>query len=73
MTLTLTPTLTLTLALTLAIKAYYNLNRDIALDILKNACPEIFNMFMQKYNNNANAFISGMRDGIVDLQQSEGE
>ena len=29
-------------------------------------------MFMQKYNNNANAFICGMRDGVLNLQQSEG-
>ena len=29
-------------------------------------------MFAQKYNNNANAFIAGMREGIVNLQQSEG-
>jgi len=55
-----------------AIKAYYNLNRDIALDILKNSFPEVFNMFMQKYNNNANAFICGMRDGVLNLQQPEG-
>jgi len=27
---------------------------------------------MQKYDNNANAFISGMREGVVNLQQSEG-
>ena len=43
-----------------------------ALDILKNACPEIFNMFMQKYNHNANAFICGIRDGVLNLQQTEG-
>ena len=27
---------------------------------------------MQKYNHNANAFISGMREGIIKLQQCEG-
>ena len=54
------------------IKAFYNMNRDLALDTLKKAFPEVFNMFLQKYNNNANAFISGMREGVLNLQQSEG-
>ena len=27
---------------------------------------------MQKYNHNANAFICGMRDGVLNLQQTEG-
>ena len=29
-------------------------------------------MFMAKYNNSANAFICGMVDGVLNLQQSEG-
>ena len=48
------------------------MNRDLALDTVKKEFPEVFNMFAQKYNNNANAFISGLREGIVNLQQSEG-
>ena len=55
-----------------AYKAYYTMNRDLALDTVKKEFPEVFNMFAQKYNNNANAFISGLREGIVNLQQSEG-
>ena len=53
-------------------KAHYNLNRDLALVTLKKEFPEVFNMFLQKYGNNANAFISGMREGVINLQQSEG-
>ena len=34
-----------------AIKAFYNLNRDIAMKKLKEKAPQVFNLFMDKYNN----------------------
>ena len=44
-----------------AIKAFYNLNRDLAL--------EVFNLFMDKYNGSSNAFCFGLTQGVA---QSEG-
>ena len=55
-----------------AVKAFYKLNRDIALEILKNSFPEVFNMFMAKYNNSADAFVYGTAEGVLKFQQSEG-
>ena len=43
-----------------AIKAFYNLNRDIALRKLKQVAPKYFNMFMDKHNNASNAFFFGL-------------
>ena len=42
-----------------AVKAFYNLNRDLAMKKLKSECPEAFNLFMDKYNNSTNAFFTG--------------
>ena len=39
-----------------AIKAFYNLNTDLALRKLKEEAPLMFNLFMNKYNNSSNAF-----------------
>ena len=55
-----------------AIKAFYSINRDIILDTLKESFPQVYNMFMVKYNNNANAFVYGLREGVLNLQQTEG-
>ena len=36
------------------VKAFYNLNRDIALKKLKEVAPQFFNLFMDKYNDASN-------------------
>ena len=55
-----------------AIKAFYNLNRDIALKKLKEVAPQYFNLFMDKYNNVSNAFFFGLAKGVANFVQSEG-
>ncbi len=47
-----------------AVKAFYNLNRDIALKKLKEVAPQFFNLFMDKYNNESNAdlYIANQED-----------
>ena len=55
-----------------ALKAFYKLNRDIALETLKSSFPEVFNMFMEKYNNSADAFVYGTAQGVLKFQQTEG-
>ena len=34
-----------------AVQAYYNLNRDIFMQILKKVAPGVFNLFMGKYKD----------------------
>ena len=55
-----------------AVKAFYNLNRDIALKKLKEVPPQYFNLFMDKYNNVSNAFFFGLAKGVANFVQSEG-
>ena len=55
-----------------AVKAFYNLNRDIAMRKLKEVAPQVFNFFMDKYNNSANAFFYGLAKGVATFVQSEG-
>ena len=55
-----------------AIKAFYNLNRDLAMKRFKEECPEFFNLFMDKYNNSADAFFLGLVQGVKRFVQSEG-
>ena len=55
-----------------AIKAFYNLNRDLAMKRFKDECPEFFNLFMDKYNNSADAFFLGLVHGAKRFVQSEG-
>ena len=55
-----------------AIKAFYNLNRDLAMKRFKQECPEFFNLFMDKYNNSADAFFLGLVHGVERFVQSEG-
>ena len=43
-----------------AVKAFYSLNRDIAMRKLKEVAPQVFNFFMDKYNNSVNAFFYGL-------------
>ena len=52
-----------------AVKAFYNLNRDIAMRKLKEVAPQVFNFFMDKHNNSANAFIA---KGVATFVQTEG-
>ena len=47
-----------------AIKAFYNLNRDITLKKLKEVAPQMFNFFMDKYNNSSNTFFFGLAKGV---------
>ena len=55
-----------------AVKVFYNLNRDIAMRKLKEVAPQVFNFFMDKYNNSANAFFFGLAKGVATFVQSEG-
>ena len=55
-----------------AIKAFYNLNRDLAMKKLKTECPEFFNLFMDKYNGSSNAFFFGLAQGVQKFVQTEG-
>ena len=55
-----------------AVKAFYNLNRDITMRKLKEVAPQVFNFFMDKYNNSANAFFYGLARGVATFVQSEG-
>ena len=48
-----------------AVKAFYNLNRDLAMKKLKSECPEAFNLFMDKYNNSTNAFFHGLLRPLI--------
>ena len=38
----------------------------------KEECPEFFNIFMDKYNNSADAFFLGLVHGVEKFVQSEG-
>ena len=51
-------------------KAFYNLNRDLAL--LKRVCPEVYNMFLDKHNRSSNAFFNGLVQGVIKMEQDEG-
>ena len=55
-----------------AIKAFYNLNRDIALKRLKEVAPQRFNLSMDKRDNASNAFFFGLSKGVASFTQSEG-
>ena len=55
-----------------AIKAFYNLNRDLAMKKLKSECPQVFNLFMDKYDNSTNAFFHGLLQGVQKFSQTEG-
>ena len=55
-----------------AIKAFYNLNRDIAMRKLRTECPEFYNLFLDKYNNSSNAFFFSLAQGVQKFVQSEG-
>ena len=46
-----------------AIKAFCNLNRDLAMKKLKAECPEFYNLFLDKYNNSSNAFFFCLAQG----------
>ena len=39
---------------------------------LKEVAPQVFNFFMDKYNNSANAFFYGLARGVATFVQSEG-
>ena len=55
-----------------AVKAFYNLNRDITMRKLKDVAPQVFNFFMDKYDNSANAFFFGLARGVATFKQTEG-
>ena len=55
-----------------AIKAFYNLNRDLTMKKLKDQAPQVFNLFMDKYNNSSDAFFFGLAQGVARFTQSEG-
>ena len=55
-----------------AIKAFYNLNRDLAMKKLKEEAPQVFNLFVDKYNNSSDAFFFGLAQGVARFTQSEG-
>ena len=55
-----------------AVKAFYNLNRDLTMMKLKEQAPQVFNLFMDKYNNSSDAFFFGLAQGVVRFKQSEG-
>lgn len=50
----------------------YNLNRDLALRKIKEEALQVFNLFMDKYNNSSNAFFFGLAQGVARLMQHEG-
>ena len=39
-----------------AVKAFYSLNRDLAMKKLKAECPERFSLFMDKRNGSSNIY-----------------
>ena len=39
---------------------------------LKEVAPQVFNFFMDKYDNSANAFFYGLAKGVATFVQSEG-
>ena len=55
-----------------AVKAFYNLNRDLALKKFKEKCPVFFNMFMDKHNKSSNAFFNALAQGVLKFNQTEG-
>ena len=55
-----------------AVKAFYSLSRDIAMRKLKEVAPQVFNFFMDKHNNSANAFFFGLAKGVATFKQTEG-
>ena len=55
-----------------AVKAFYNLNRDLTMKKLKEEAPQVFNLFLDKYNNSSDAFFFGLAQGVVRFTQSEG-
>ena len=55
-----------------AVKAFYNLNRGLAMKRLKSECPETFNFFMDKHNSSSNAFFYGLTQGAQRFSQNEG-
>ena len=55
-----------------AVKAFYNLNRDLTMMKLKEQAPQVFNLFMDKYNNSSDAFFFGLAQGVARFTQSEG-
>ena len=55
-----------------AVKAFYNLNRDLALKKLKVTCPEVYNMFLDKYNGHSNVFFNDLIQGVIKMRQEEG-
>ena len=38
---------------------------------LKAECPEVFNLFVDKYNNSTNAFFHGLLQGVQRFSQTE--
>ena len=50
----------------------YNLNRDLALRKIKEEALQVFNLFMDKYNNSSNAFFFGLAQGVARFTQAEG-
>ena len=55
-----------------AIKAFYNLNRDLAMKKLKAECPEFYSLFLDKCDSSSNAFFFSLAQGVQKLVQSEG-
>ena len=55
-----------------AVKAFYNLNRDLAMKKLKEEAHQVFNLFVDKYNNSSYAFFFGLAQGVARFTQSEG-
>ena len=39
---------------------------------LKEKAPQVFNLFMDKYNNSSNAFFFGLTKGVATFVQAEG-
>ena len=55
-----------------AVKAFYDLSRELTTTKLKEQAPQAFNLFMDKRNNSSDAFFFGLAQGVVRLKQSEG-
>lgn len=57
-----------------AVKAFYNLNRDLASIKFEEKCPVFFNMFIGKYDNSSNAFFffNALAPGVLTFHQTEG-
>ena len=47
-----------------AIKAFYSLNSDLTMKKLKEQAPQVFNLFLDKYNNSSDAFFFGLAQGV---------